>query len=441
MPKGSKILFMPSTIKSNSPPVSKDHIRRTSVVACSATLDAAETETSIGLNLSSIKPPRNWLNIATNLTIFGGAFSALFYKGYVFESSSWRGWTYFEKANHILTGLWRLYETNSVAHPILVPAVITGVTYGLADWISQTYEGRFALDFDNVRLLRNAAIGFLLLGPFAHLYYENQELLFKLIIPADGEKPWWSVPAHIALDQSLYTAVYNVIYYSSVGLVRGDKPSLVLSSVKRNFWRLMKAGWRLWPFVHIITYSLIPAEHRVLWVDSVEIVWATILTIVVNESHEDNLETLKALDDSPAKELVLESIEHYIAEVREKEWEQEFLPEQLKENLVFKSENMQETMLAEMDIEEKTLSGLNKLIDAEILFLENDGSCIPGDVANSSYVINDDSIVCEEAEIAFSTLPLVEQVQVANLLDGVIAEKGKQEQAEAEEEAVKAKSI
>eukprot|EP00238_Polyblepharides_amylifera_P009708 CAMPEP_0196579642 /NCGR_PEP_ID=MMETSP1081-20130531/23937_1 /TAXON_ID=36882 /ORGANISM="Pyramimonas amylifera, Strain CCMP720" /LENGTH=98 /DNA_ID=CAMNT_0041899283 /DNA_START=6 /DNA_END=302 /DNA_ORIENTATION=+ len=98
-------------------------------------------------------------------------------------------------------------------------------------------------------------------------------------------------------------------------------------------------------------------------------------------------------------------------------------------------------MLAEMDIEEKTLSGLNKLIDAEILFLENDGSCIPGDVANSSYVINDDSIVCEEAEIAFSTLPLVEQVQVANLLDGVIAEKGKQEQAEAEEEAVKAKSI
>ena len=40
---------------------------------------------------------------------------------------------------------------------------------------------------------------------------------------------------------------------------------------------LMLAGLRLWPFVHVVTYGLIPVENRVLWVDAVEIVWVTIL--------------------------------------------------------------------------------------------------------------------------------------------------------------------
>eukprot|EP00238_Polyblepharides_amylifera_P013202 CAMPEP_0196576474 /NCGR_PEP_ID=MMETSP1081-20130531/5721_1 /TAXON_ID=36882 /ORGANISM="Pyramimonas amylifera, Strain CCMP720" /LENGTH=250 /DNA_ID=CAMNT_0041895083 /DNA_START=86 /DNA_END=834 /DNA_ORIENTATION=+ len=194
---------LPSNIVPTSPITSKDSNRQNSSVAYSTSIDSAGTENVVGIGF---KPSRNWVNIYTNLAIFGGAFLALFYKGYLFESTSWTSSTYLENATQSLMDLWMFYETNSVAHPLLVPAVITGVTYGLADWISQTYEGRFALDFDSVRLLRNAAIGFLLLGPFAHLYYVNQELLFKFILPSEGEKPWWSVPAHIALDQSLYTA-------------------------------------------------------------------------------------------------------------------------------------------------------------------------------------------------------------------------------------------
>jgi len=38
----------------------------------------------------------------------------------------------------------------------------------------------------------------------------------------------------------------------------------------------------LWPFAHLITYGVIPVEQRLLWVDTVELVWVTILSTYVN---------------------------------------------------------------------------------------------------------------------------------------------------------------
>lgn len=45
-----------------------------------------------------------------------------------------------------------------------------------------------------------------------------------------------------------------------------------MQTVRNTWWDLLKAGWRLWPFVHIVTYGLLPVQHRLLFVDSVELV-------------------------------------------------------------------------------------------------------------------------------------------------------------------------
>jgi Mpv17 / PMP22 family len=36
----------------------------------------------------------------------------------------------------------------------------------------------------------------------------------------------------------------------------------VLGQLWSSGFSLMKAGWRLWPLAHVITYGLVPAEHR-----------------------------------------------------------------------------------------------------------------------------------------------------------------------------------
>ena len=45
--------------------------------------------------------------------------------------------------------------------------------------------------------------------------------------------------------------------------------ALILWSIAPMFWQLLRAGWRLWPFVGVITYTIIPTAHRVLFVDLV----------------------------------------------------------------------------------------------------------------------------------------------------------------------------
>ena len=37
-------------------------------------------------------------------------------------------------------------------------------------------------------------------------------------------------------------------------------------------------SWKFWPIIHCITYSVIPAKHRILWVNSVDLVWNAILS-------------------------------------------------------------------------------------------------------------------------------------------------------------------
>ena len=41
------------------------------------------------------------------------------------------------------------------------------------------------------------------------------------------------------------------------------------------------SSWRFWPAVHVISYSpLIPFELKVLWIDTMEIFWVAILSVI-----------------------------------------------------------------------------------------------------------------------------------------------------------------
>jgi protein Mpv17 len=44
-----------------------------------------------------------------------------------------------------------------------------------------------------------------------------------------------------------------------------------VADIRDSFWQMMRAGWKLWPFVHIVTYTMIPTRFKLLWVDMVEV--------------------------------------------------------------------------------------------------------------------------------------------------------------------------
>ena len=222
-----------------------------------------------------------------------------------------------------LTGplAWQTWQSFEHGHPWLAASLLTGVSYALADTFAQSIAARKAAGggavaaavvkpkLDPWSTVRSAAAGALFLGPLAHAYYHLQDDAFTLLL--GPEPPAWMPILKVALDQTAYSATYNAVYFFTLGLMRGESPGAVAARFRSVFWHVMRSGWRLWPLVHCVTYTVIPTQHKLLWVDAVEVVWVTFLaTVASGDAHapppQPSLEEVSAavaaevLGDAPA---------------------------------------------------------------------------------------------------------------------------------------------
>lgn len=206
----------------------------------------------------------------------------------------WHGWTIFEIVKYAPLHNWNAYEEALKTNPVLAKMMISGIVYSIGDWIAQCYEGKPLFDFDRTRMFRSGIVGFALHGSLSHYYYHFCEALF----PYDD---WWVVPVKVAFDQTAWSALWNSIYYLVLGLLRFESPVTTFTELRATFWPMLTAGWKLWPFAHLITYGVIPLEQRLLWVDCVELIWVTILSTLSNEKSEAR--NLDAPSSTSPKEL------------------------------------------------------------------------------------------------------------------------------------------
>jgi protein Mpv17 len=201
------------------------------------------------------------------------------YSIFTIDSSFWRGWYPNEILLRIPVDNWRAYEGAVSADPVPIKAALTGATYFVGDWLAQTLElkqkARSWRDADRPRIAKNALVGLLLLGPLAHFYYDF------VTDCLDG----WPIPAKIALDQTVYLGLYNTLYCVALGALGGRGWEDIVEEARTTFIPLITAGWKLWPLVGIVTYTLIPPEHRVLWIDAIEVFYSVILSTIANANQ------------------------------------------------------------------------------------------------------------------------------------------------------------
>ncbi|OIT01817.1 PREDICTED: uncharacterized protein LOC109226682 [Nicotiana attenuata] len=216
---------------------------------------------------------------AINATIVLAAGSFAITKLLTIDHDYWHGWTVYEIFRYAPQHNWIAYEEALKRNPVLAKMVISGVVYSVGDWIAQCYEGKPLFDFDRARMLRSGLVGFTLHGSLSHYYYQFCEALFPF-------QDWWVVPVKVAFDQTVWSAIWNSIYYTVLGVLRFESPLAIFSELKATFWPMLTAGWKLWPFAHLITYGVVPVEQRLLWVDCVELIWVTILSTYSNEKSE-----------------------------------------------------------------------------------------------------------------------------------------------------------
>ncbi|CAM9315850.1 unnamed protein product [Choristocarpus tenellus] len=95
-------------------------------------------------------------------------------------------------------------------------------------------------------------------------------------------------PLKIVMDQTLYFVTKCSMYIALVGLLRGDSVEEVCSQWKRSIKPVVTTGWKFWPLAHVVTYGFVPARHRVLWVNSVDLLWSSILAGMSNNKESSD---------------------------------------------------------------------------------------------------------------------------------------------------------
>ncbi|RZB76803.1 hypothetical protein D0Y65_034974 [Glycine soja] len=94
------------------------------------------------------------------------------------------------------------------------------------------YEGKPLFEFDRTRVLRSGLVGFTLHGSLSHYYYQLCEALFPF-------QEWWVVPAKVAFDQTVWSAIWNSIYFVVLGLLRFESLTNIYGELKSTFLPLL----------------------------------------------------------------------------------------------------------------------------------------------------------------------------------------------------------
>ncbi|KAL3816155.1 hypothetical protein ACHAXA_001642 [Cyclostephanos tholiformis] len=212
-----------------------------------------------------------------------------------------RGWSPYEIAQRLPLDNWASYSRLLDASPVRTKAITSATVYALGDVLSQRSAGASMGELDRWRVMRSLIAGLIGHGPMSHLWYDLSEDFFDDVLRMD--RAWWDFVPRVILDQAVFGPIWNNTYVLLLGIMQFHKPRRIWDDMRRTTIPLILSGLKLWPFVHIVTYGLVPIENRLLWVDAVEIVWVTILASTASShSTTSSLASSEEAETKPASE-------------------------------------------------------------------------------------------------------------------------------------------
>jgi len=170
--------------------------------------------------------------------------------------------------------------------PLLTVACTSAFAYAAGDLVAQRVEGRWRVDLlDLGRCARNSALGFGLHGPLVYTWIKLLEGPLAETLAGLGvdSASWGILVLKIFLDQTIFSALLNILYASLNGVLSDLSPRQAFARALEVLPGAMVSSWRFWPAVQLISYSpLIPVDFKLLWIDTMEILWVAYLSATVN---------------------------------------------------------------------------------------------------------------------------------------------------------------
>jgi len=235
-----------------------------------------------------------------NIAIVGSVAFGSFFRIVEVDSDISTGWTWYEILRNIPEDNLNAYQQAVFAHPIPVKALTSGVAYTLGDFTCQLSQGKSLPTVDLKRSLRSGVAGFLIHGPLCHYWLQWTDLNLSF------GGAWWAIPVKVLADQTVWSLFLNTAYTTCIMSLQGMRPANIKREIDATWYNAISAGWRFWPFVHLLTFSpIIPQDFKLLFVDCVEVVWVTILSAAVNRDSDKALQVpLNAESEAPGVQMM-----------------------------------------------------------------------------------------------------------------------------------------
>ena len=86
----------------------------------------------------------------------------------------------------------------------------------------------------------------------------------------------------VIVDQAFWSPMFSFSLFCFTGVTAGFSPREIFGLLKRNGLFVLLSSWLIWPAAHAINFGVIPAKHRLLYINTVQVLFNTILSFLVN---------------------------------------------------------------------------------------------------------------------------------------------------------------
>jgi protein Mpv17 len=83
------------------------------------------------------------------------------------------------------------------------------------------------------------------------------------------------VLARVAVDQTLFSPTFLVIFLSTMAYCEGRDPK---ENIKKNFFPILATNYMVWPWVQLANFKFVPLNHRLNLANTVAIGWTCYLS-------------------------------------------------------------------------------------------------------------------------------------------------------------------
>ncbi|OAP64616.1 hypothetical protein AYL99_00588 [Fonsecaea erecta] len=101
--------------------------------------------------------------------------------------------------------------------------------------------------------------------------------------PVASKKETLSVTNTVAkfvLDQTIGASLNTIWFIIMINLLRGESASHILTTIQKDFFPMLIAGYKFWPIVTLLNLVVVPVEHRMFVGGLAGLAWGVYVSLM-----------------------------------------------------------------------------------------------------------------------------------------------------------------